>query len=159
MLNEILIIMAITLLPFLELRASIPYGILNTDLHWMTVFLVCVVTNAVLGPVLYFLIDKVLHIFLRWKRLEKIWNKTVAKIQKKIEKKVDKYGWLGVALFIGVPLPGSGVYSGAIGAYLIGLDYKRFAFASLLGVLLAGITVTLIVMFGLGGAELFFKTF
>ncbi|HII71705.1 TPA: small multi-drug export protein [Candidatus Woesearchaeota archaeon] len=157
MLNEILILVAITLLPFLELRASIPYGILKTDLHWMTVFVICVVTNAVLGPVIYFLIDKLLHLFLRWKRLEKVWKKTVEKTQKKIEAKVEKYGWIGVALFIGVPLPGSGVYSGAIGSYLLGLGYKKFILASILGVLIAGIAVTAIVLLGVNGAGLFVK--
>ena len=58
MLTEILWLIAITLLPFLELRASIPYGILSTDLSWPVVFLVCVVANAILGPVVYFFIDK-----------------------------------------------------------------------------------------------------
>ena len=157
MLNEILIIAAITLLPFLELRASIPYGILKTDLHWSLVFLICVVVNILLAPVLYFLLDKVLHLFLRIKWIEKLWNKTVTRVQKKIHAKVEKYGWLGVALFIGVPLPGSGVYSGAIGSYLLGLGYKKFMIASVLGVLIAGVAVTAIVLVGAGGAGFFFK--
>ncbi len=158
MLYEILILAAITLLPFLELRASIPYGIFKTDLHWSLVFLICVVVNILLAPVLYFLLDKVLHLFLRVKWIDKLWKKTIARVQKKIHAKVEKYGWLGVALFIGVPLPGSGVYSGAIGSYLLGLGYKRFMIASVLGVLIAGVAVTAIVLVGSNGAGLFFKS-
>ncbi len=157
MLNEILILIAITLLPFLELRASIPYGILNTDLNWMLVFLVCVATNAVLGPIVYLFLDKILHLFLRVKKIEKLWHKTVEKTQKKIHKYVEKYGWIGIALFIGVPLPGSGVYSGAIGAYFIGLGYKRFIMASIIGVLIAGTAVTAIILLGANGLGLFIK--
>jgi len=64
--------------------------------------------------------------------------------QKNIQKYVDKYGELGVALFIGVPLPGSGVYSGALGAYVIGLKLKKFIIADIIGVLIAGTIVTII---------------
>ena len=64
--------------------------------------------------------------------------------QKNIQKSVDKYGELGVALFIGVPLPGSGVYSGALGAYVIGLNFKKFIIADIIGVLIAGTIVTII---------------
>lgn len=157
MLNEILILIGITLLPFLELRASIPYGILKTDLSWPIVFMICVAANAVLGPLVYFFIDKILHLFLRIKRIERIWTRTVEKSQKKIHKYVEKYGWIGVALFIGIPLPGSGVYSGAIGSYLLGLGYKRFTMASIIGVLIAGIAVTAIVLLGVNGFGLFVK--
>ncbi|MFC1722953.1 COG2426 family protein [Nanoarchaeota archaeon] len=158
MLYEILILVAITLLPFLELRASIPYGILKTDMHWMTVFFVCVVANALLAPVVYFVIDKLLHLVLRWQRLERLWKKNVERTQKRIKKYVDKYGWIGVALFIGVPLPGSGVYSGAIGSYLLGLGYKKFIVAACLGVLIAGVAVTAIMLLGVSGAGFFVKS-
>ena len=95
MLMDILLLVAITLLPFLELRASIPYGLLSTNLSWTTVFIVCVVANAVLGPLVYLFIDKVLHLFFRIKKIEKLWHKTVEKTQKKIHKYVEKYGWIG----------------------------------------------------------------
>jgi len=55
-------------------------------------------------------------------------------------------------LFIGIPLPGSGVYTGALGAYVLGFGYKRFIIASTIGVLIAGIIVTAIM---LTGSELF----
>lgn len=57
---------------------------------------------------------------------------------------VEKYGELGVAVFIGIPLPGSGVYTGAFGAYLLGLDKRKFGVANVIGVLIAGVAVTVL---------------
>ena len=64
--------------------------------------------------------------------------------QKKVHKYVEKYGVLGLGLFIGVPLPGSGVYSGALAAYLLGFKFKEFFKAAIIGVLIAGVIITLI---------------
>ena len=61
--HDILELVWITLLPFLELRASIPYGILVKQMSTATVFLVCVITNILLAPVVYVLLDKFIHVF------------------------------------------------------------------------------------------------
>jgi uncharacterized membrane protein len=80
----------------------------------------------------------------RWGWFErKIWP-ILDRTQHKIKPFVDKYGEFGVALFIGVPLPGSGVYTGAFGSYLIGLNKRKFAIANVIGVIIAAIAVTAI---------------
>jgi len=144
MINNLVYLIFITLLPFLELRASIPYGINVLRMPWPTVFIVCIIANILIGILIYFLLDKFVHLFLRYKFFSKPYNHIVLRTQKKIQKSVDKYGELGVALFIGVPLPGSGVYSGALGAYVIGLKFKKFIIADIIGVLIAGTIVTII---------------
>lgn len=151
--NNILLIILITFLPFLELRASIPYGILKLGMGWPLVFIVTVIANILLAPVIYFFLDKVIHLFLRIKFINKIYKHYVAKTQKKIHKYVEKYGEWAVAVFIGIPLPFSGVYSGMLAAYLIGLGYRKSFYAAILGVLIAGTAVTLI---SLSGAEAFY---
>ncbi|MBN1544406.1 small multi-drug export protein [Candidatus Woesearchaeota archaeon] len=157
MLREILGLVIITFLPLLELRASIPYGILQTGLGWVNVFIVCVVTNILLGILVYFLLDKFVHLVVKVKAIGRVYNRFVERTQKKITPYVDKYGTLGVALFIGVPLPGSGVYTGALGSYLLGLGYKRFFIACVVGVIIAGVAVTLITLFGSGAWNFFIK--
>ena len=142
MVEKILYLILITLLPFFELRLSIPVGI-GMGLHWSLVFAVCVLTNIILGPLVYFFFDKLIHLFLRFSFIDKLYNKFVIKTQKKINPLVEKYGALGVALFIAIPLPGSGSYAGALGAHLLGLGYKKFIVANTIGVLIAGIVVTL----------------
>ena len=144
MLKEIFILFLITLIPFIELRGSIPYGISILGLNWFTVFLIAVISNAIVGPLIYFLLDKFIHKFL----LKKKWffngyNNLIEKKQKKIKKYVDKYGEIGIAIFIAIPLPGTGSYSAALGSYIMGLGYKKFIIANLIGVLIAGIIVTL----------------
>ena len=155
--NEILNLIWITFLPFLELRASIPYGIFKTNLHWSIVFLICVITNIILGAIIYPLLNKIIQIATKIKVIDRIWQKYIEKMQKKINKYVDKYGELAVAIFIGIPLPGSGVYSGAIAAYLIGLKYKKFMIANIIGVLIAGIIVTIISLTGASVLSFFLK--
>lgn len=158
MLSEILELILITFLPFLELRASIPYGILKLHMNWVDVFIICVVTNIVLGIIIYFLLDKLVHLVIRIRPIGKLYDRVIERTQKKIQKYVDKYGEIGVAIFIGIPLPGSGVYTGALGSYLIGLGYRKFIIACIIGVIIAGIAVTLITLFGSGAWNLFIKS-
>jgi len=155
--NEILILIGLTLLPFLELRASIPYGVFNTELSFTAIFIICVLTNILLAPILYLFLNKFIHIFLRFKLIDKIYQKIVTKTQKKVHKYVEKYGVLGLSLFIGIPLPGSGVYSGALGAYLLGFKFRDFFRAAVIGVLIAGVIVLLISTAGNGALEFLIK--
>lgn len=155
--QAILILILITLIPTLELRASIPYGILRTDMHWETVILVCVVTNIVLGPLVYLILDKAIALLLKLEWLNRIYQRTVTRTQRRIQKSVNRYGEMGVAMFIGIPLPGTGSYSGALGAYLLGLGYRKFIVANIIGVLMAGTIVTLVVLTGVEAFQILIK--
>lgn len=155
--QEIIELIWITFLPFLELRASIPYGIIVKQMNVFFVFIVCVLTNILLAPIVYIFLDKFIHLFFYFKPIERMYNRHVEKTQKKIHKYVEKYGWLGVAIFIGIPLPGSGVYSGALASYALGLSFKKFMISAVLGVLIAGIIVTLVSVLGVGSFSLFVK--
>jgi len=155
--SEILTLIGLTLLPFLELRASIPYGVFGTDLSLLTIFLVCVITNIILAPLLYLFLHNLVHIFLKVKVIDRCYQKTVIKTQRKVHKYVEKYGILGLAIFIGIPLPGSGVYSGALGAYLLGFRFRDFLKAAIIGVLIAGVVVLLVSTAGNGAWNLFIK--
>jgi len=158
MLN-ILKIAAVVLVPFLELRASIPYGILALGEPWLLVFTVSVIANILLGIILYPFIDFIMSIIRKIRMLDRLYRYYVEKTQRKIEKLVEKYGEFGLAVFIGIPLPGSGVYSGSVAAYLIGLGYKRFIIANIIGVLIAGVIVTMAVVSGSSAFSLFIKRF
>lgn len=165
--KSILVLAAITLIPALELRASIPWGFftMQADLSWPAVFCVCVVSNIVLGWVVFLVLGPVFTFVRRWQWFDtRIWP-VLERTQHRIHPYVEKYGELGVAVFIGIPLPGSGVYTGAFGSYLLGLDRRRFAVANVIGVLIAAVAVTalcLMISYGLVGersllAKLFLK--
>ena len=130
-------------LPVFELRGSIPLGLKLLGLEaWPKVLLLSIFANAL--PILPLLL------FLRWveSRLEKI--KGIGKILRwwfaRVEKKskiVETYGFWGLMLFVAIPIPGSGVWSGAVAATL--LEFKRpKAFSAIfLGMLIAAGLVTL----------------
>lgn len=154
---EILKLIFVTFIPGLELRAGIPYGILNTDLHWLSIFFICTITNAVLGMLLFSGINLFVGIFSRFGIFNGLYERFVIRTQKKIKPYVDKYGELGLALFIGVPLPGSGSYTGAFAAYLLGMNYKRFVLANFVGVIIAAVIVTILVLTGTHLFNIFVK--
>ena len=155
MISDLAQVAWITLLPFLELRASIPYGILS-GMDRVSVFLVAVVVNIVLGLILYPFVGWLVRMGTSISFVDTIYQRYVVKIQKKLHKLTEKYGEWAIAAFIAVPLPGSGVYSGALAAYLIGLEYKKFVVACIVGVVIAGVLVSLIAATGFGAA-LFLK--
>ena len=157
MLFEIGVIIFLTFIPTLELRASIPYGIFSSSMHWSLVFIVAVVANIVLAPIVYVFLNKFVHMFFRFSKFHRFYHKNVELVQNKIHKNVEKYGEYGLALFIGVPLPGSGVYTGVLAGYCVGLDYKRTMIASVFGVLIAGILVTVISLSGNSIFNIFLK--
>jgi uncharacterized membrane protein len=165
---KVLILIVITLIPFFELRASIPLGILSSgvtlagvhfqafNLPWITVFLICVITNIFLGPIIYIFLNKTFHYLEKFTLFRKYYERKVEKVQKKIHRSVKKYGVFGIALFIAVPLPGSGSYSGALISYILGLKYKDFIVANTVGVIIAGAIVTLITLTGVSLFNLLF---
>lgn len=137
-----------TCIPALELRFSIPMGffVLKTaegvPLDWWWVALICIVANVVLGIGVYEILLPILRFMCRFKWFaEKLW-KHVEHRREKLQPIVDKYGEWGLALFIGVPLPGTGAVTGAAGAFLLGFKRSRFYVANLAGVIIAGICVT-----------------
>jgi uncharacterized membrane protein len=161
LLIQTLILFGITLVPGLELRASIPIGILSTTIHipfvgdisgmglpWWYVLGVVLVANVLVGVIGYAGLHFVVHKILlpRWKRFADFYHRQVERVQNKIHKDVERWGWLGLAIFIGVPLPGTGVYSGAIAAYALGMGFKRYLLATILGVLMAAGIVLAITM-------------
>jgi uncharacterized membrane protein len=151
--NPYLIIIILTFLPFLELRASIPYGIFATEINIFIVIALAVISNIILSPLLYLFLDKFIHLLFFFKPFKKWYHNKLEKAQKKIKPKVEKYGILGLSIFIGIPLPGSGVYTGALAAYIMNLGYKKFLYASIIGVLIAGFAVTIISLLALSGFD------
>ena len=161
MILSILILFGITLIPAFELRASIPYGILSgfvdlplgwhvqgLGLPWNLVFIICVLSNMILGILIYPLISQCIHWLDHIPLVSRFHHRILDKTQNKIRPYVEKWGVLGVALFVAIPLPGSGSYSGALGSYLLGIRYRSFILANCLGVTLAGIAVTVITISG-----------
>ena len=132
------------MIPALELRASIPWGVfaMREDVPWLTVVLICLVANIILGWAVFLVLGPVFTFVRRWSWFDRVIWPVLERTRHRIHPYVEKYGELGVAVFIGIPLPGSGVYTGAFGAYLLGLDRRKFSVANVIGVCIAAVAVT-----------------
>lgn len=147
-----------TFVPALELRASIPVGFfgMRDTVSWPLVVLICTVSNIILGWLVFWVLGPAFSFIRKWSWFDlKIWP-LLERTQHRIYPYVEKYGEIGIAIFIGIPLPGSGVYTGAFGAYLLGLNRRKFSIANVIGVLIAAVAVTslcLLILYGFVGDE------
>jgi len=145
-------LLAITFLPYIELRGSIPVGI-GLGMDPLLVFSVCTAANiAIILPIFLFL-DYLFEGLFRIRWVERHFRGKVERIKDSGKRRVERLGLIGLAAFVAVPLPGTGAYTGCLAAYLLGMDRKRSGAAIALGVFTAGVLVTLAAV----GALSFFR--
>ncbi|NMA00988.1 MAG: small multi-drug export protein [Clostridia bacterium] len=134
-------ILLMSAVPFTELRLTIPLAIALGIEPLKAFFLACTGNFLPIIPLLL-LLEPMTKIIAKIPILDKILNSIITRTRSKGEQ-VEKYGALGLLLFVAVPLPGTGVYSAAILAFLFGIRFW-YSFISLtLGMLVAGVVVTL----------------
>ena len=149
---KILAILLVSMLPIVELRGAIPIGAIVGVEPWLTVVL-AIVGNLLPIPFILLFIKKIFA-WMR-KKSEKL-NKVVDKMEAKAEKnkeKVMRYAFWGLVLFVAVPLPGTGGWTGALVAAMIDMPPKRAFVCVLIGVLIAAVIVSFITY---GTVALFF---
>lgn len=140
------LIFIISLLPILELRGGLIAASL-LDISPLTAFLVCMAANILVIPFVLFMIEAILSFLSRFKKIGSLIDKFKKKTLKK-KSTIEKYGYWGIMLFVAIPLPGSGAWTGCLLAVLLGLDKKKSFLAALLGVFIAGV-VMLIFSYGI----------
>ena len=155
-LKGLVITSLLTLLPISELRGAIPYA-LARSFPVFFVFPYCVLLNALVGPLAYLFLSTLHKIFYRWNWYKKLFDSLVIRARKKVQSKVDTYGYLGIMLFVAIPLPITGAWTGTLGAWILGLSKRKTCLAVLGGVFIAGIIVTLVAYFGLEAFSFFIK--
>jgi uncharacterized membrane protein len=143
-----LAVFLLSLMPVSELRGGIPYGLLAAHLPLWQVELLAITGCWLAAPLVYFIIPPVVRLLCRMGWFDRLWRRISAGAHGHISRSVERFGTWGIVLFVGVPLPGFGVYTGALGAYLLGMGFGRFMWTSLLGVLIAATLVTAAVVTG-----------
>ncbi len=133
-------VVALTLVPWIELRGSIPLGI-ALGLHPLTAMTIAVVANCAIIIPGYWALEL---FYDRWlSRIAPV-RRGVVRVRARGAGLVERYELLGLALFVAIPLPGTGAYSGTLLAWLMGLNRPRAWLAIASGVALAGVAVTLV---------------
>jgi len=138
--NDVLMLIFISLLPWIELRGSIPVGI-TMGFNPIYVFAICTATDILLIPVLLAFFRYVMPLVLRIESLNRFYQWNVVSTLKRYEK-YKKWEELGLALFVAIPLPFTGVYSGTFVSYVLNLKKKEAFLSIASGATLAGIVVT-----------------
>lgn len=139
-----LIVFIISILPILELRGGlIAASLLNVSP--LTGYIVSIIGNTLPVPFILLFINKILD----WMGKSKI--KWMNKLSKWLDKKarkhkdsIEKYGYLGLTLFVGIPLPGTGAWTGCLAASVLNMDKKKSFISIMLGIIMASIIMMLI---------------
>ncbi|MCR4581408.1 MAG: small multi-drug export protein [Bacilli bacterium] len=151
-----LIVFLISMVPIVELRGAVPIGLsdlFGPPLDIVPLYIICIIGNMIPVPFIFFFARKVLE----WGANKKWPNslKWVGSIFKWLLNKGEKGGkkltsktgqsvYVALMLFVGIPLPGTGAWTGTLAASLLDLDFKKSVVFIVLGVLLAGIIMGLV---------------
>lgn len=143
--KEILVFI-ISLMPILELRGGLIAAAL-LGLDPIPSYIISIVGNILPIPFILLLITKILN----WMRNSKHFKGVARWLDEKVEKhkgQIEKYGYLGIIIFVGIPLPGTGAWTGSLIASVLGMEKKKTFISVFLGVIMASI-IMMILSFGI----------
>ena len=135
--GKCLLTMLVSMIPIIELRGGLPFGV-ALGLPYYLAFPAAVVGNLIPAPFIIVYIRRVFGLMRKY--LPRL-NGLVDRLEKKAHlkgKKVQKYQYLGLWLFVAIPLPGTGAWTGSLAAAFLGMRLKKAMPAVVLGVLTAG---------------------
>lgn len=155
--NNIVTAIILSLLPISELRGGIPFAI-TQGVDPAVAFFVCVVANCMVIPIVFLFLDLLHKFFMKIKWYENSFNYHLEKARRKLEKSIGANGeFIALLLFVGIPLPMTGAYTGALLAWFFKGNRKKAYLSLALGVLVAAIIVTMTVLGGIKAFDLFIK--
>lgn len=137
------IVFLVSMIPILELRGSILAAGFLDSMKFLPTYIAAVAGNMLPIPFILLFIKK---IFTRMKKIKHI-QKIPVWIEKKAlskSKQIDKYGYFGLFLFVAIPLPGTGAWTGSLLSVLLGMNQKKSFVCVLAGVLTAGLIMSLL---------------
>ena len=141
MLLKYLLVFLVSMVPLVELRLAVPMAV-GMGLNYWTSLIICVVGNMIPVPFIYFFARKVLTWGADKKYIGKFFRFCLDKGEKAGKKLVAAAGrgglFLALMLFVGIPLPGTGAWTGALGASFLNMGIKSTALSVSLGVIIAG---------------------
>lgn len=140
--NKELIVFIISLMPILELRGGLLAASL-LDIEFTRAAVICVVGNVLPIPFVLLFLRYVLTLFEKWNVTKKIVNWLEKKVEEKREQ-IDKYGYLGLIIFVGIPLPGTGAWTGSLLAVMLGMNRKKSFVCILIGVAIAAVIMSIL---------------
>ncbi len=155
-LHTVLYSILLSLLPISELRGAIPYA-LSQGMPIVSTYLICVGINILVGPLVFLFLSTLHRIFYFLRFYRNIFDKIVKRSRKRVEEKIDRFGYLGLVIFVAIPLPITGAYTGALGAWVLGMKKRKSCVAIATGVIIAGFIVTMVSVLSIKALNIFLK--
>ncbi|MEO0184864.1 MAG: small multi-drug export protein [candidate division WOR-3 bacterium] len=140
-----------SMIPIVELRGALPLAINLFHIPWYKAFVISFIGNILPVPFILFFLKPITDLLCKIP----LFNKFFAWLFSRTRKKgavIEKYEEIGLLIFVAIPLPGTGAWTGALVAYLMALEFKKSMFFISLGVFVAGVIVTSLCLIGWTGA-------
>ena len=151
MLKKYLLCFFISMVPLIELRAGVPFAV-GMGLDYTTALVICVIGNMLPVPIIYIFARKVLEWGRDKKYIGKFFTFCIEKGEKggrKLTQAAGRKGlFVALLLFVGIPLPGTGAWTGTLAASFLNMGFKSTTVSVSLGVITAGIIMGLVSMTG-----------
>ena len=147
------IVFIISMIPILELRGALLVAGPLLGVPVATAIPLCIIGNIIPVPFILLLITPIF----KWMKGTKLFRPMVEKLEAKAmskSDKIEKYEFWGLVLFVGIPLPGTGAWTGSLIAALLGMKFKKAFPAVIIGILMATVIMTIISYGLLGGISI-----
>lgn len=141
MLKKYLIVFFVSMIPIIELRGAIPYAV-GFELPLLPSYIIAIIGNMIPVPFIFLFARKVLVWGSTKKYIGKFFTWCLKKGEKggeKLKQSAGKGLYIALLIFVGIPLPGTGAWTGTLAASLLNMDFKKSTLAVMGGVILAGI--------------------
>lgn len=145
--NQLILAIILSILPISELRGGLPVAVdyaLKNQVGILPIFLMIISFNILVIFLIFFFLDYLHKHFMKFSWYQKAFGFFLVRTRKKadkVESKIGTLGFLALTLFVAVPLPVTGAWTGCLIAWILGLERKRSIFFIGLGVLIAGVIV------------------
>lgn len=144
-----LVVIFVAAIPIFELRGSIPLAVFTFGFDPLTAFLLSIIGNMIPVIPLLLYLEPVSNFLRRWKTWDIFFTWLFNRTRHKHSAQFEKYGSIGLALFVGIPLPATGAWTGCAAAFVFGFKFKNAFFAIFAGIILAGIIITMLTVTGI----------
>jgi uncharacterized membrane protein len=151
---SLLYVALLSLLPISELRGGIPLAI-SLGVNPVFAFFYCVFFNILVIPVVFLFLDSVHKHLTGIKIYNHLFNHFLERTRKRTHKKIEKFGYMGLALLVAIPLPITGAYTGTLAAWLFNIRGRKAYIALISGVVIAGAIVTAAAVTSTGVLKIF----
>jgi len=149
--SQPLIVFIVSMLPVAELRGALPVAINVFHIQWYFALPIALVGNLIPVPLIFLFLERLRRLLARMGIIGRLVERFFDLTRRRAGL-IEKYGPIGLVLFVAIPLPITGAWTGTVAAFLLGMRFRDALLPICLGVFIAGVIVTVLSILGWVGA-------